>query len=592
MINLRPLREELVRPSGASIQGWHDFTSPAINALSATRDLVIGHENIHDEILFKTPYGGLQFVSNELAHKIAKSDNRLHPSAREVFFRLSDASDIAHESAATYLSITLQPAERHRELLHEHPLEYQQYYKNLEEPTGMLSRSSYVQYLIGRAIVDIIFAPPLRDMVHAWFQGHEFNLPRLCRPNTRLELFSEIIRRQSVEVLEECKVRSGAVLSQVSINDLEPLWESENWWEMTSFRIRTKVEEILANEIFQVLRNRSEASFPTSDPAKWRPEQEYVIELARRVAPTVNGAVSHLHSKGWPIRPTAIRVVNPDAPSLKELRQATRLSTIENVFANFDKESAFLFEKKHDDELGGDWVKCTINRNPRAILAERCPRPLLVKALRSMHVIGLLGAPTPLLPPFIFACDSSTESFESAYNFLVPLVTEPLTDGIMDFGTKRLFWYLQGEFVDWLQALEGAGRVEIAFTTSAEIQVKMRERIGNVSDEAVLKLSLSDDVDSIPGFQESVKLAQDPSTEKYKSPSMIFMKTEKLFGYFVKIVPYSLAGRYLNIAREFANVALIPFGTDTSCFPHEDKRRLLDLVPTILAAVLSVWGEL
>jgi hypothetical protein len=146
MLKFRQLSEEISRARTSAVQGFHDFEKPNIMGEATQHLFVVAHENIHDEIIFKTPFGGFQLLCNELA-SLNLSNLSLNPSPDGLFDFLCDNSELAHEAAATYLSITQMPQSSHQKILEIHPDKYREYYSLLSNPVHLIANSSYIRYI-------------------------------------------------------------------------------------------------------------------------------------------------------------------------------------------------------------------------------------------------------------------------------------------------------------------------------------------------------------------------------------------------------------------------------------------------------------
>jgi hypothetical protein len=266
----------------------------------ADRDYVVKHECIHDEILIKTPFGNLQFICQRLE---AAAAGLIGPrrEVANVLDYLIDVSRDAHEAAATYLSVTAQPAFNQAEVLQRHPDKYKSYFNALAEPVTAVCGSTFVGYLVGRAIVDIVFSPPLADLVERWSHGVALILREQDKPDFRLSRLAALIIRDASAIREELLTQANQAVrhhrrKSLLPRDAERYWNSDDWWETVPHAACIELEKILAAVAFKALRERSTELFSTLAPGDWSAEAERYAMAAHAIDKGIDLKISGISS--------------------------------------------------------------------------------------------------------------------------------------------------------------------------------------------------------------------------------------------------------------------------------------------------------
>ena len=89
--------------------GSHDLIQPYLQLEGLSSFVAANHEQLHDEVLLETPFGFAQYCISALADRSQDSTVAEHYLKWKEF--LLNASDLAHESYATFLSISDLPPE-------------------------------------------------------------------------------------------------------------------------------------------------------------------------------------------------------------------------------------------------------------------------------------------------------------------------------------------------------------------------------------------------------------------------------------------------------------------------------------------------
>jgi hypothetical protein len=590
MLSFRKLRAELAQPHGGGTLGWHDFQSPGLKAYGPHPKLVIYHEHIHDEILFRTPYGTLQYICNEIAQKEVSTGRKEPGPGNELSELLLRFSGTAHEAAATYLSITAQPASLHARMIKLHPEDYKRFYCWLAEPVRAVCRSSFASYIVACMMTDVVFAPPLAAMFEGWVNGSAPECAESEKPNYRLAQLGGIVAQDALSLRDELRARTSQATATLSLASGD-YWDEEDWWEAVPSGMAQSLERIMCRVTLECFITRSTRLFPTIQPGEWQNETKRYIAAAAKIAPGINGPRAlRAADKNKILRSGAIRVDNPNVLSRSQVMSLPALALPREVFfGTLGMPTVFLrdSENAHYD-IQSDWIRFVLLDNPERLAAARCPVSLFTKALGEIRFHALVGGLIPALPPLVSACEASTiNSFADTYKSLVSLVTQPLKDGTADFGSESLFWYMRGDFVEWLQFFKhlGLGQPDMLFTGSAAFLAYSKTKpdfigkppnLGRRDREAMFdSLNFSEDMlASIEGGLDD-------------GLSLLILKNIGFAGYFIKLVPQSLTTGYYDIVE-----ATFP---DTDVAPGlitgPDRTRISELAPSIIQTIEALWSE-
>lgn len=548
------------------------------------------HENMHDKILFKTPFGSLQYILREIKEKTSL-ERILEPAAAEVFEILCDCSEMAHEVAATFLSITAQPAALITGILEKHPAAYKRFYEKLASPVGKLARCSYLQYVLGHAIIDIAFAPPMAQAFGRWANGQRFACGKAESPSHRLSELCNEIAGNADTIRQQLQLSA----SQISIGgpmDVEDYWDKEEWWETAPGNIARSLDDELSKVAWNCLKDISNAMFPTIESTQWLAELEEYMQSAKLISQEIQGPIVKQGSLGSSIlRPTQTRLVNPLAPKAGKLGQLNVLTSVEDIFQTRGLPYTLLHSPHHPQTDGRpDWLRGVIDAERDGVVTHRLPSALFDKAIGQMAIMGRLGGMIFRLPPMLILCQSSqTDHFMTTYNSLCPRLGVSVGGGIMDLGLDRLFWYMGGDFLEWLSFFEGLGQWDLFFTISQEWGEKSAKRFPELDQLLAAGKMPLELPDAMNGMNFSDDL-QDVITEGHdKATSLMVFKNAGICGYFIKMVQFWLLGdhiRYVMTQCPKITVSKYPASMGSG-----KRERLLEDAGPIIQSVMSLWEE-
>jgi hypothetical protein len=576
MFTFRPLRSEL---SGLATkeQGSHDFDKPVLNPFGTQATFVVNHENVHDNILLRTPFGNFQRIIKQLANADTAKLTFLHPHPQETFELLCDVSELAHESAATYLSIMLEPAKSSQEILNQHPIPYQRYYATLADVIGDIASASYVKYVIARELVDVIFAPPLLDALEKWLTGNEFTLQEWQKPNFRLTQSINAIKRDPTKYRDALRLQVINSAVAPSRADLDACWDSEAWWEAQPIDLIEAIERTMIAEFRKVSVNESRGLFPTIPWDQWERERQIYIEIASRILPSVRTSAQPIGQHV--VRPMSYIQRNPNAPSPETLASMKELSRAEDALATDGNLTALVRYKGAQD-----WIRGVIlSGQPGVLKIERFSHELLKRHLLQMRTFALLGAPISILPPLVSSFHSArTDGFAETYNDMAPLLAVQLNNGLLDLGVDSLFWYLHGDLSIWLDFLSRFGKSELIFTIPAEAQAYANQaNPGKAADVGAL-IKTATDRTKLHSYVEAI------TRDGIGVPSLFFIKTERIIGNFIRFVPFWLLAEVLTLIQtNFTSIAV----RNWKDIDEKRQAKIISVGSTLPKIISNLWPE-
>lgn len=149
----------------AGIVGHHAVTWLSLRLDALEQSFVADHEAIHDELIHETPDGEwLRW----LAIAASSADAAERTVGEAWFARVMLAMMQVQESAATYLSIKRLPPVMHAYVLRQHPAAYREHHAILAAAVDPWFESSYLQWIVARAIVDVSLSSRAIEGFAAW----------------------------------------------------------------------------------------------------------------------------------------------------------------------------------------------------------------------------------------------------------------------------------------------------------------------------------------------------------------------------------------------------------------------------------------
>ena len=223
-----------------------------------------------------------------------------------------------------------------------------------------------------------------------------------------------------------------------------------------------------------------------------------------------------------------------------------------------------------------------IGLKSRCLILERrlrrsAQKSLLMMALKQHRYFAGLGWPHPAYPPLVCACEVS--SFEDDYNKLAPLLVWEM----MDLGTDRLFWYMQGNFVAWMKSLTSISRFEFAIWSDIHPGSIPKDLQRSLKREAHFKPS----VKRLEAWLNKRNFAKYAATLHTHPSILLIFTSHEVAGYFIKLVPSLLSGEYVKLVMEFFPEIVFPPKSITGY----ELEQLGALAPSIITAMKVAMAD-
>jgi hypothetical protein len=550
-----------------------------LNPFGSQGSVVVTHENVHDDILLRTPFGTLQRIIRQIADTDSSTMSLLDPKPKDIFELLCDVSELAHESAATYLSITLASAASTQEVLSQHPVHYQRFYAMLANVIANISSASYVKYIIARELVDVIFAPPLLDALQGWLSGNEFVLREWQEPNFRLTELLKAIERDPVGYRDKLRQQVLSSVDAPSQAVLNACWDSEDWWEDQPLVRMEAMERAMFSGFCDVTINLARNLFPTVAWDQWEREYLTYVEAASRDRPDFSrpNDPTIQHRGVHVVRPMNYIMRNPEAPSPETLASTRELSQSDKVLVSDAHPTVLARYKLRRAQGKRDWIRA--QRRAEGIVIERCSHELLTQQLTLMRRFALIGAPIFTVPPLVSSFDSAElDGLVEAYNDIVPMLAIELKDGILNIGLDSLFWYMHGDLSIWLDHLRSFGKSELIFTVPVEFQSLTKRMFQETGHDSEISN------DKLPSSYRSAITSEGFD----RVPSVFFIRAASVCGYFIRFVPFWLWGEILlSIKANFSYITI----RDWKGADEKQREHIISTASVLPKIIPNLWPE-
>lgn len=310
---MRPVSRSPIEPRAFAaelddIVGQHAVTHMWIRRDALEQAFIVEHEGIHDDLIYETPDGELL---RWVAVAAASPEPREHVLGEAWSSRLRAAMIDVHESAATYLSIKRRPPPMHAFLLSQHPAAYQHYYDTIAAPVDAVFESSYVQWIVGRVLVDV----SLSSRASEHFQGDappDRLPPEYCGDGRFMEtlaVFGACGRELGRHVVDWA--RSEAIPAAGREIDRELFWES------LGVEDRRTLEAKLRPLVHGFIASRASERIPVLERLRW----SSVLSALARVIELRFPAALRSSAFDWPLFEPLVQAIGP-ARYRRALREA------------------------------------------------------------------------------------------------------------------------------------------------------------------------------------------------------------------------------------------------------------------------------
>lgn len=254
------------------------------------------HETFHEYVLSGTPFGFLQRYFRSFRQPWVTP--RHHAWAEGWTRLLMDESQVAHEAAATYLSITTLRTEEQAAVIRDLAPEYRRYYHIFATPLDAIVRSTFVRYAIGQKIAALAFHSPLLRRVAAQRMTAPRSLSADDSPNARLTRLLALFQPIALQSLMQAVVADLVVVAAVEGHDQFDA-NNESAWLAASPELRVRLDFAL-EECIHAWLNKQECDLSVIDPEEARALVPRLIARAKRLGAFLGVVDEQFLHKFWP----------------------------------------------------------------------------------------------------------------------------------------------------------------------------------------------------------------------------------------------------------------------------------------------------
>ncbi len=523
----RPLELELHKTESGSA-GYHDLNSSHITIDALDSAITSRHEGLHGELLDHTPFGWLQhtlpFIEN-LVSEIKK------PLVAKALHTTIEESRTAHETYATYLSVKSFSRDQEKALLSRHNKEYMAYFDTLSSVIDKSLESSYLQYLVGKALVSNAFATPLITRITSVEAILTLDIQDEESPNKRLRLilahYDELYVEEIQWAINQC------VIELIESGDIPPGFSPyvEQAWMNLNNQSSNHLDQSILKSLTGLLKLVSRnLGIPVFD------HSERQLSLATELIEAAIKSESQEHNFS-----KTIKKIDPNSEFESEQRRIGGVKIASKLAVNNDTNSRIdnindletLLHLEHIVVSNNiiakprpiDWRILTFSRS--GILSYEVDETIVTYFVKEHRLNANESGSLEVLGTVLLGI-SSFGSFPKIYNSYSVHFTE--TDKLFKFPT--IFWYMGDNLVDWIHSewLEG----EISIYSSSMIQP---------DQEHLFEQNSTGEWTPRQGMMNGTTVP----------PRLFVLRSSKFHGYFVKILPgyesYKIAWKKGQLSR-------------------------------------------
>lgn len=533
----RPLSEELRLPATTVEAGSHNLDRPTVHRRSATDLLVLRHEMHHDVALTETNYGLIQTMFR-LIYDDAISTVIRH-SASEWLKELFGESCHCHEILATYLSIKEQPSNVEADLVNILPDEYKSYYDTLAGLIDIVLPSSFLQYMVGKILMEICFSSRLIDDMLTWTPSSPARVPPDDSPDKRLDLLLQIWRSRLAELgnilKEQCHRQEFSQSLPMTFDIL-----SEKHWLALDMDMANRIDQWLELECRDWMYQIAMEILPCSKRTEWYSQRkrflEYMGRFTRRKA-QIHGSENDFYEESEQERQRRKAWRDGRATISSPIAGRVKLSPVDSsqILASFGMGSAtkrhLVISKKdklvfvsgqprRKDDLFAAWGMFRFDENghvtAHTIAHEEFMRICKIRA----HLAAATGFTCLSDMRVVVGLWSSDKGVDTSR---MRQLVEAYSAGAIRLSLENVMWYMAGDFLRFYEFLLDQGSLEgFYINTSTKNQDGQNLSLEQVA-EKIRNMSF-DDV-----AREYTRVARTPQWFIFRSPIVD--------GLFVRMLP-------------------------------------------------------
>ena len=567
-IHFRTLDQELLHENRTQQGGFHDLIAPAIHFGVSNSAMVSKHEGFHDELLKHSPFGGFQsdvaFFASEALNSTA--EYALLQRWRDLSIM---ASRMAHETYATYLSIKWFSPDHHDRLLERHPEIYRGYYTNLANVVDEHFQSSFIQFIVGKTIGACAFWSMIRARV---VTVEELSIPVIYdkeKPDRRISLIINNFQPLFVEKINDAINKETSKLIQKNILPSAFDANVETQWNLLETNKSKEADffysHAIRKAIFGIASERLSMElykWHSTGPSEAKKFYGAVMERTGLEFEVVGGGelseaetedISFMKSAEAlnRLRNGSISVHNPhrmdETPSL-ELTNDSMLDRYvlpTNITIN---------EDEFDPPANVNWRVITFSHSGEQH-SYRIANDTLRHAL-FIHRPLRRGQGSNNVIDTILIRVASLDKFESLYEEY----EDPFTHGDHVFRYPTIFWYMGGNYAEWLDAISSHGNSCVFVKT-------------------IVSGELSFDVEA--AYRGNRQMNKSLLGHPEQPTRLVVLRTPLVHGYLVRILPgYDYTESWIDGPLQ---------GIDR--FPEEERPYLKFATDKIVAAILMTWSS-
>lgn len=457
--------------------GYHDFHSIRIMGGHEGEALVAFHELVHDEMLRQTPYGSILIVLR-LVHRHPKSP-QAKAAAESWLLALVQASRRSQECAATYLSIKNFHPREHSRLLNTLPALYKDYFEGLARYLDPIFESSYVQYLVGKAIIQAVLSSPLSVRLREWSPDLAVSISAEEAPDQRMDFLLQALGSKFGQLKA---VLADHIWTDITLpRDFDI--HSERSWSEIPHQTRSALEgqivakirlwlfplagEILSwispeqwTNVMTELWNQVLSRYAKVDEIASLPRQSAEADVFVPQITIETG--SRFEERGFPLlsEHSNLMSIFTEMPD-REFSVVPRGASLGPSSAlEVGPFKVFITASPASNQMQEpSWYRFTSDGT--AILhGDKIVHALLKRGLRARTAIASLGSPIPTVDALIVGLHN--DDLAAAQRLIDDLISchqIGSRGGLVD--TKEIIWYMSGNVMAWYDALVSTGETEV-----------------------------------------------------------------------------------------------------------------------------------
>jgi len=564
--------------------GSHDLERPSIAGGSINDMIVAQHEMHHDVALTETNFGLIQSTFRRLYD--SPTSETVRQSAFDWTQHLLDHSRVTHEALATYLSIKQQPYERCASLVAQLPEEYKNYYYKLARLIDEILPSTFLQFMVGKIVIEICFSSQLIEKMLAWKPGQPVQLDDVDSPDKRLETLIPVWKNRFPELRQLLK-------QKCQLQDFYPALPrtfdilSEKEWTALPNPLARPIDDWLEVECRDWMYPIASAVAPCSAMSEWFAQRTRFLKH-------MNGFTSHpVHVGGTEaeffkesdqkraarkaFRAGRLLVSNPvtDLPQFKKIESsafvALTLGSARGTQASPQLTSKWnratlISPEPSPTQSDGDWAAFLFDEESR-VAAYAIDRDAVIRFSRTLTRLATAGGPIPNVRIIVglWASDSGTVD-TSLLNEIIEAHSLPS----LRVQLENPIWYMGGSFLSFYNALVAEGGLEGFYTNPFQSNSSANQ----LSLEQFIELGVD------ASFDETSKLY----TQVADNPLWFIFKSPLVEGWFVRIVPAGSVDALLVVAEDIV-------ARKVRLFSKSEMETVWNLVSGMHEPIVARWSR-